>query len=729
METSIAPERASVIKPHVEQTPFREPAMQTLFTNWCEVNDSIMPQYLSREDWEQKRVDGLLQKNRADGKANLLIPEDMKLWEMIDVMEAVDEDTFVNKPDKQRERKEKMDALGKQFINTGIYLAQNLNDVDQGKDIAIATAKDFYQYGNRLQRSDYHEQASFDEIAAGSISDDEIAQIDAWFAVDKSVRYKKSLQNAQQRRGKQITRKEDELGSQRRETLKQFFKAADIAEKGNERYKRAIKNVKGKYLEEPLERPLVEMQKSILARGIEKITTALGKNGWKEEIVKDFKEELGIDLEGQRKTLREILNVPQLKAELDALRHPSNGVSPNITELSKKEREVIDAIQKAVTTLPYETGDEGMGSFPSVIVEQQERNCVGAVLLGSALFEEVGIDYLVGAVPEHVVILTITSDEKVQWREMTGYLSQDLSNNDLEQSLPDSPALTIDDIVAYSKSGSAQGLPLSCPSFVDKHYANQPPEILSNLRRQLIVSHPEKGTYLEVLGNCGAILQRNGEYDSAIVAFEEVLKKEPKDLQTNVNLAEALEAKGDYEKTLEICQFILSIDPTHFTAYDIISHIKFSQGMSQDSYEAAQSSLALNDNNPKAYKILGAIYLNAFEYEDAITSFQRVIDLGTENPDDYYNLGVAHARSKSYEQAAENFQKAVDLGSDDPNLFADLGKTNTLLGNYEQAEKNFRQAIQVGNDQPYIYDELAKVLNQLGKNKEAKVVLKEKRAV
>ncbi len=96
----------------IEQRSFENPAVQSFFSKWCEINDSIVPQMVSRKIWEEKYAKSILEK-KPGGKQTLFLPEDLQLWEMVGVMETIDHDTFATKPKRQNEKKEKLLALGK----------------------------------------------------------------------------------------------------------------------------------------------------------------------------------------------------------------------------------------------------------------------------------------------------------------------------------------------------------------------------------------------------------------------------------------------------------------------------------------------------------------------------------------------------------------------------------------------------------------------------------------
>ena len=160
-----------------------------------------------------------------EGKQALAVPKDLKLWEMVDVIEAVDKDTFEHNPEMKQDKRKELNDLGETFVNAGIYMAQRREGIDEGKDTADNTAKDFYRYGNALRTGDYGEQTSIADIADNAISPKQTEQIDRWFGVDKLAALKQ--QDSEQTR---------------QEMLTQFFRVAEKA-KDSEPHRKALEKV------------------------------------------------------------------------------------------------------------------------------------------------------------------------------------------------------------------------------------------------------------------------------------------------------------------------------------------------------------------------------------------------------------------------------------------------------------------------------------------------------
>ena len=171
------------IRPTIEQKPFESLPVRSFFTEWCAINDSIQPQFVTREQWDNREMQGILEK-RPDGMQTLFIPRDLQLWEMIGVMEVIDNDTFAAKPERATEAKEKMLALGKTFENAGVYIARRLDGIEEGREIAEALALEFYQYGQSLTQGKRQKISQIDDIASRDLAPQETEAMDQFLAGD-----------------------------------------------------------------------------------------------------------------------------------------------------------------------------------------------------------------------------------------------------------------------------------------------------------------------------------------------------------------------------------------------------------------------------------------------------------------------------------------------------------------------------------------------------------------
>lgn len=214
------------IKSSIEQKPLENPAVQSFLSEWCKINDSIVLRIVSRNEWEEIGTENIL-KEEPYGK-NLFLPEDLQLWEMIGVIKVIDHDTFTDKPGQQDKKKEELQHLGKLFKNTGIYIAQRLEKITDGREIAQALAEEFYEYGQSLE-SGKRSSASitFEDILSHNLSSKELEEIDRFLAGERLYNLRQA--RIDYRGITQDVNQEEQYEKERCKTLAQFFRASKKA--------------------------------------------------------------------------------------------------------------------------------------------------------------------------------------------------------------------------------------------------------------------------------------------------------------------------------------------------------------------------------------------------------------------------------------------------------------------------------------------------------------------
>ncbi len=586
------------IRPTIEQKPFENPAVQSFFAKWCEVNDSIEPKMVSRDDWEKRGTKGILEKKRG-GKQTLYIPKDLQLWEMVGVMEVVDHDTFATKSERKDEAKKKLLELGKTFQNAGVYIAQRLDAIDQGKEIARALAQEFYGYGQSLTGGQKPgEPESIENIASHPLTGLEIATVDHFLAGDSLFRsrWARAGKTLQQNSGRVTEagpdKKQDFYEIERRKSLAQFFrvsaKAFELKKKSeagalqkhttHSEFWRSDAPFHSAFLArvqkatvQKIETPKREFTTALFRRGLEKLVSEMRvkDHGWKDSVNSLFRR-FGIDLHMEQTKLTNALNITQLKAELEAVREVDD-----TAKIAAKERQIADSIQQAVSGFSYRRG----ANNPSEMVANQYINCVGASMLGGALMREAGLNYLVGnltehSTTEHSVLLLVTSDGNIEWRDMLhASLKKDLTDVMIIGKRKDGLPLRIVDIVAFSKHPASEGL------MFDFKNREQPLGVKEEQRKYVTVFESEYGQQIQVLNNTGKVLQKSGRYEEAIEVYRQAIAIAPKFVGLYNNLGNALQKSGRYEEAIEVYRQAIAIDPRYAYSYDGLNKALQSQSL------------------------------------------------------------------------------------------------------------------------------------------------------
>jgi hypothetical protein len=469
-ETNIAPLK--------ERELYPDEGAQKYLLYWFSIQDHSVPKFIPRDQWEEKRAqhETFVVQNDA---LLVLMPDDVKLWEIFTLIREIDQYTY---PDalKAKAEREKLRAVITTFRDAGIYLKTYVEQIDWTDDtkaglMAKELATDFYRYSRWLQFRKQRE-VSYEHVPKLQLStEQDRAVIEERFReVEKLLMGTTFVAKRYDRLEKNVGRgaSPQEIDQERAKVVKLFFKGlvrdyhaqldfdkeekeprpanqdlswkryveqylgkqdADLSEEHKVEKKRlendfthskpwnkfgptfAFQQATALGLERFYDKPKQEFEAAILRRGKEKLKTL---NAVKTE---DFLSKMGIDFSSEKKRLIDVLGVDKLKARLRKLKE--SGAS--ITVITQEELSIVGKIQQEISKYEYEE----MTSLPTDIVGNERINCVGASLLSSVLFDEIGISYLQVSIEEHSVVVVITSDNKVHYRDMRyAYLNRELSD-------------------------------------------------------------------------------------------------------------------------------------------------------------------------------------------------------------------------------------------------------------------------------------------------------------
>jgi len=661
------------IQPVIEQKLFENSAVQNFFEEWCRINDHIKPVVIDRNEWDEKET--ILEK-RSDGVSSLFIPKDLRLWEMVGVMERVDVDTFSDKPERQGETKQKMVNLGETFKNAGVYLAQRLGVINEGKGIAIKLAEQFFNYGESLVTGKRPDKPKIiDDISGFGLTDEEVREIDRLLAGDNLY---------ESRIGK--VGDGDSLESERQKTLAQFFrvseKAFNLRKKSQELWLEKTGKVKPwqngisiheafikkieKSLTSEIEKPRAELFQSIFRRGMDLLVKYLPFDKLPKEIIESY-----LYWQNGETILSEALQLDRLSSELNSIR-----AYGRIKDIGRKEREITDIIQKVISKFQY----QGDSSSPSKIIMNQEINCVGASILGGALMQEVGLNYLVGGVPGHSILFLVTADDQVEWRDMLNPDSNGLLiDEEIEGQKDNGEPLTVADIVAFSKNPKPEGLVFDIKS---EEYRKKFPFIDKKGYRQFVsIFGPEYGQKMALLTNVVDSLCNNACYEQAIEGCYEALRLNPK-------------------------------DTSYF--YAVLGELLRKLDRDDEAIEIYRKGIKINKSDDDLYLHLGVLLKSSGVYSEAEETYREGIKINPRNKDLYKNLVELLSGNKQYEEAVEVYREGIRINPSDVDFYSDLAGLFYILRDFKGATRVYREGMKNNPYNPDFYFAFGDYLKEIG---------------
>lgn len=230
----------------------------------------------------------------------------------------------------------------------------------------------------------------------------------------------------------------------------------------------------------------------------------------------------------------------------------------------------------------------------------------------------------------------------------------------------------------------------------------------------------------------GELALQSRDYDSSLVNFLEILKKEPLRYDLHYKVGVIFLFKGQLEPAQNELALVLVHRPQMYQAHEALGMVLLQQKKYSQALAEFQSVLSIDPQPANPRHLLGITYLESGQPGKAIIELRRAVELDRRQTASYvalgqayrelkdykraieclkqglsqdpgnqklnYQLGMALAGEKRYNEALESFMKA----GDEAQAFNNIGVHYFVDGQYEQAAKCFQRAIEL---RPTFYGE------------------------
>ncbi|MDH5533552.1 MAG: hypothetical protein OEX81_03945 [Candidatus Pacebacteria bacterium] len=710
------------IEPIKNRDAFPDEGAKRYFYYWCGVNDKVSPVFISRDEWNKKRTEGRLLENDDNDNLIINVPEDLQMWEIFDIIRLIDQDTFKGSV-RAKEHREELKKLVDVYRKTGIYLKTyakevNWSDEFEAEKLAVELSTDFYRF-SRWAQFRKKRAVIYDQVPQVDINDNEIRDsIEKDFRqVEEDLFGQKFVQKRYDRLEKRLGREPTlkEIDAERSRIVKAFFQAmtrTDHAELDFDQpaslEKRAKQDLSwnqyaDKYLgknntkleegeqkeekelredfsvEKPWQKfgpffafqqatylginrqfsqPRQELDRAIARRGKAKLIEALPEA---EEPTHprglDLFKKLGFDFSRDKQRLVDKVGVEKHRQRLAELKRL--GASKEM--IAHKELEIVDVIQKEISKYEYEE----WSSLPVDIKGSEEINCVGASLLSSALFEEIGINHLEAGIEAHSVMVIITSDGNAHYRDMRyPRYNVQLSDEQLGEG-------QLGLVQEFSENTQSNNLRLKVnPNWYRTIKFDQ-----DFIEPYLELFHPSKGLDYGVIDNFLAFLEKdvNSNYES-IDTLARVLESQveifPNDLNILSSLADVYFDLGDLDRAKLVLYRLNQVTKNSESKFILWGEIFYEEGKFELALESLRNSLI---HNPKRREAWGMMIdcLEELGREGALKSTIEQAIIFTGNVvfkkrliDFYLEKGLDSEALDIYEEIINDYPEDLNLWSD-----------------------------------------------------------------
>ena len=592
----------------LENRPFNDFADQEFFAERCKVHDNLCPYFLPREEREALEESQILEK--WQDQLALFLPQDLQLWEIMDIIRKVDQDTFKRKAGKQNERADQLYKLGRKFEKSGLYFANFFPSDDESQEAKFAQdlAQQFYSYGCSLQQKTKNSDALPRNI---SLSEEELSEVDQRLLGKQA--YEKRLARLWENPST------DQLTTMRKELLTTAFKALK-KDASKEEWEKSRETKKGPYYKfqekvqsqilRVIQTPETELYTAIFRRGKENlISNMLAPKG--DNHMRNFlRKNLGVDLPFLKTKLTDALNLPILKSELEEVRKTGNK-----SLISAKELEIAKKVQEKVSSFDYQT----MANIPSQMVETSKMNCLGSALLGGTFLEELDISYLAVDLPDHASTILITSDGKWYRQDFTSWTAKIKRN--YTEITPEIVENEQERIKLQEQREGALVLNWNPYSKISDHLS-------------IYVSSPENTFQSLIYNNQGAIFSNSKDTFKAKKSYKKSLQVQVNSVKAYNNLGADLWRLWRYDEAIQYYKKAIELDANYIHAYNNLGNTLSALEKYEEAIDCYQKAIELDQNYATAYYNLGEVFWKLKKYAEAIQSYLKFIQLADQEDSD-----------------------------------------------------------------------------------------------
>ena len=568
------------------------------------------------------------------------------------------------------------------FAQAGLYLQQYSPDipVENGRAIAENIAREFYQYGKSLQSKSPNQDA-LPQSTDIHLSEEEKQKVDEWL-LGKHV-YQKRMSRLW------LNPWSDALEATRKELIATYFgvlaserKQDDIARQG---LVGKFQHKAAEQIQRAIETPERNLHTSLFARGKENILTQMREAGWKKRVNNLFKQ-YDIDFSLEQKRLYDLLQIPTLRAELDAVR-----ATGDVVKISEKELQVVKKIHRAINGFKC---NEKLDT-PVDVIKIQEINCLWASLLASTFLEEVGIKHVSVDLVKHATLIIVTSDQSEYYRDF---------------SLPYFTRQSRAKVV--NENSTTANLQDGRPIVLDLEY---PDSVKKSL--EVTLFPPEQGLEYQICNNLASYLCRTWRPQEWAEAFKHAIAiyQDPYECcslgDVLVTLKKPKEALDAYKKALQK-------DKNYTPNLQWLWQLLFMMKEPKEVIPLYLEAIQINKKVPILYYWLGNSYYDLEQYEEARNAYEKVISLDPQYPHAHRNLWDSLRELKRYDEALIQYHEALKIAPT-PGVYLGLWLTAYAQGNYAEALSLYEKAIQMNPKLPASYTYAGDALSQLGRKEEA----------
>lgn len=211
----------------------------------------------------------------------------------------------------------------------------------------------------------------------------------------------------------------------------------------------------------------------------------------------------------------------------------------------------------------------------------------------------------------------------------------------------------------------------------------------------------QKDTLAPVLSVMGNAFVQLEQLDSALVYFQDALRRQPRNALTVSKISDILLSRREFAEVLKLTDAFLEREPGNLTVSQIKGVALYLQGKYRESAQIFEKNIAAGDNSYGTHYYLGQNYSRLHLYYQADNHLTRAWEIDSTATTNV-NLAVAIGNTHSQylygheKYVAPWYERALDLLEPDPeqlaNVYQDLASSEHKAELWDKAIEHYKEA-------------------------------------
>lgn len=218
-----------------------------------------------------------------------------------------------------------------------------------------------------------------------------------------------------------------------------------------------------------------------------------------------------------------------------------------------------------------------------------------------------------------------------------------------------------------------------------------------------------------------------GDIEKLVAAMQDLLRFEPRDVDTRLQLANHLMRYRNYDRALEQYETILELAPKRKLIYNQLGYLYAWRGDFKNALRYLNKYEKLAPNEPNPYDSKGEILLMAGRFNDAIQQFKTSLSKRPNYSNSLAQLSEVYAELDNEKHALKYIEEWMRQDASDRWQAGGFLRKAKLLWRFEkfkQAEKNIQKALKINPGSVYTVLTAGEFYHSIGDSTKARKVFR-----